>query len=382
MKLFDVYPLFKVAPVTGKGCYVYDENGQEYLDFYGGHAVISIGHSHPHFVKRIKEQLEKLVFYSNSVQNKLQVELAEKLGKLSGLEDYQLFLCNSGAEANENALKLASFKNGRTKIIAFHRGFHGRTSAAVNITDNEKIKAPLNKGFEALFFDLNDVEGVERALSQDDVCAVIIEGVQGIGGIYIPQPEFLRSLQTLCRKHGTALILDEVQSGYGRTGAFFAFQHAGIEPDLIPVAKGMGNGYPIGGVLIHPDYKASYGLLGTTFGGHHLACAAGLAVLEILEKENLIVHAKEMGQYLRSQLELIPGITEVRGQGLMIGLSFPMPVAELRKHLLYEEKVFTGSAKSADVMRLLPPLNVQKKEVDFFLEKLAKTVRQFSSVTI
>ncbi len=382
MKLFDVYPLFNVAPVRGKGCHVYDESGQEYLDFYGGHAVISIGHSHPHFVKRIKEQVEKLVFYSNSVQNNLQIELAEKLGKLSGLDGYQLFLCNSGAEANENALKLASFKNGRTKIVAFNRGFHGRTSAAVNITDNEKIKAPLNKGFEALFFDLNDLEGVEKVLKQEDVCAVIIEGVQGIGGIYIPQPEFLQSLQTLCRKHGTALILDEVQSGYGRTGAFFAFQHAGIEPDLIPVAKGMGNGYPIGGVLIHPDYKASYGLLGTTFGGHHLACAAGLAVLEVLDKENLLPHADQLGKYLKAQLELIPGITEVRGQGLMIGLSFPMPVAELRKHLLYEEKVFTGSAKSANVMRLLPPLNVQRKEVDCFLEKLAQAVRQFSSVTI
>ena len=351
MNLFDVYPLFNINPVRGKGSYVYDEEGQAYLDFYGGHAVISIGHSHPHFVKRITEQTEKLVFYSNSVQNKLQVELAKKLGQVSGMEDYQLFLCSSGAEANENALKLASFKNGRTKIIAFHRGFHGRTSAAVNITDNEKIKAPLNKGFEVILFEFDELEKIEKELQGEEVCAVVIEGVQGIGGIHVPKPTFLQELQRLCRQYGTALILDEVQSGYGRTGAFFAFQHAGIEPDLIPVAKGMGNGFPLGGVLIHPNYKASYGMLGTTFGGNHLACAAGLAVLEVMEKENLVRHAADLGEYFMSQLKLVPGVEEIRGKGLMIGLSFSEPVKPLREYLLYQEKVFTGSSSDPKVIR-------------------------------
>ncbi len=370
MKLFDVYPLFDVEPVSGRGCYVYDVADNEYLDLYGGHAVISIGHSHPHFVAHINQQLSKLAFYSNSVQNPLQQTLASLLGQLSGCEDYQLFLCNSGAEANENALKMASFQSGRTKIIAFNKAFHGRTSAAVNVTDYEKAKAPINKLFEVEFHELNTLEGIERSLSKGDVCAVIIEGIQGIGGIHLPKPAFLEDLQRLCRKHNTPLILDEIQSGYGRSGEFFAFQYANIEPDLITMAKGMGNGFPIGGVLLHPKFKAQYGLLGTTFGGNHLACAAGIAVLEVIENEDLVKHAGHLGCHLMAKLMEINTIKEVRGSGLMIGIEFDFPVADLRKQLLFEHKIFTGSSSDPNVIRLLPPLNISQAQVDHFVNHL------------
>ena len=377
MKLFDVYPLFDIHPIKGEGCYVYDEKGTKYLDLYGGHAVISIGHSHPHYVQKITTQLQNIGFYSNSVQNELQKELAQKLGERSNCKDYNLFLCNSGAEANENALKLASFQNGKTKIIAFKKGFHGRTSAAVNVTDKTAIQAPINKTFVAEYHELNHIESVEASLKQGDVCAVIIEGIQGIGGIEIPETEFLEELEILCKKYNAILILDEIQSGYGRSGHFFAFQKANISPDLITIAKGMGNGFPIGGVLIHPKFEAKYGLLGTTFGGNHLACAAGLAVLEVLEKENLIAHSKYLGDYFLQKLKTIEGIQEVRGSGLMIGLEFDFPIKELRKQLLFEEKIFTGSSSNPNVMRLLPPLNVTKEQVDYFIKKLIAVVKTF-----
>lgn len=371
MNLFNVYPLFDILPVRGEGCYVYDEKGQAYLDLYGGHAVISIGHGHPHYVERVKAQLEALPFYSNSVQNPLQEALAEKLGQLSGCEDFQLFLCNSGAEANENALKLASFRNGRSKVIAFRQGFHGRTSAAVRVTDNPAIQAVINHGFEVLWHELNDTEGVLQSLAKGDVCALIVEGIQGIGGIYVPEAAFLKAIQKACEENGTVLILDEVQSGYGRSGHFFAFQMAGIEPHLVTVAKGMGNGFPIGGVLIHPSFEAKYGMLGTTFGGSHLACAAGLAVLEVIEEEQLMKNAVDVGGYLKKELAKMPQVQEVRGEGLMLGVAFDFPVAELRKALLFEEHIFTGSASCPKTLRLLPPLSLSKAEADLFLEKLA-----------
>ena len=371
MKLFNVYPLFDIQPVRGEGCYVYDEKGQAYLDLYGGHAVISIGHGHPHYVERVKAQLEALPFYSNSVQNPLQEALAEKLGQLSGCEDYQLFLCNSGAEANENALKLASFRNGRSKVIAFRQGFHGRTSAAVRVTDNPSIQAVINHGFEVLWYELNDTEAVLNRLAKGDVCALIIEGIQGIGGIYMPKVEFLRAIQKACVEQDTVLILDEVQSGYGRSGHFFAFQLAGIHPHLITVAKGMGNGFPIGGVLIHPEFEAKYGMLGSTFGGSHLACAAGLAVLEVIESEQLMKNAATIGGYLKAELAKMEQVREVRGEGLMLGAEFDFPVAALRKALLFEEYVFTGSASCPKTLRLLPPLSLSRQEADLFLEKLA-----------
>ena len=344
MPLFDVYPLFDLEPVKGEGSYVYTASGEKYLDFYGGHAVISIGHSHPHFVQRLQEQAARLVFYSNSVQNPLQRALADKLEQCSGCEGYQLFLCNSVAEANENALKMASFHNERTKVIAFKGGFHGRTSAAVNATDNPRIKAPINKTYEVEFHAWNDIESVRNSLAREDVSALIIEGIQGIGGIYVPKPAFLEEVARLCRQYNTVLILDEIQSGYGRSGAFFAFQYSQIQPDLITMAKGMGNGFPIGGVLLHPRFEARYGLLGTTFGGNHLACAAGLAVLEVIEQENLMANARHWGEVLMKELTNITSIRQVRGKGLMIGLSFDFPIRELRKQLLFEQHVFTGSA--------------------------------------
>lgn len=379
MQLFNVYPLFDIEPVRGQGCYVYDADGKAYLDFYGGHAVISIGHSHPHYVEKVREQLGKLAFYSNSVQNPLQVALAEQLGRLSGCDDYQLFLCNSGAEANENALKMASFHNGRTKIVAFRKAFHGRTSAAVNATDSEKIKAPINRRFKVEFHEWNDLETVKASLEEEDVCAVIIEGIQGIGGIHVPDPAFLKEVEELCRKTNTVLILDEIQSGYGRSGRFFAFQYAGIKPDLITVAKGMGNGFPIGGVLIQPEFEASYGLLGTTFGGNHLACAAGTAVLDVIETENLIDNAARIGSYLIEELGKMPAVKSVRGQGLMIGASFDFPVAPLRKQLLFEEALFTGSSSDPNTLRLLPPLNIGQAEADLFLERLARVLAREES---
>ena len=369
MKLFDVYPLFDIEIVSGKGCYTYDSQGTEYLDLYGGHAVISIGHSHPYYVSRITEQAQKLVFYSNSVVNPLQQQLADKLGSLSGYDDYALFLINSGAEANENALKLASFHTGKKKVIAFAHSFHGRTSAAVKVTDNPRIVAPINDTFEVAFLPLNDMERVEREMAGGDVCAVIIEGIQGVGGIQIPDPQFLRDLREACTRHHVVLILDEVQSGYGRTGKFFAHQHAGIRPDLITVAKGMGNGFPIGGVFISPQFTPVYGMLGTTFGGNHLACTAACAVLDVMRDEHLIDNAARVGQYLIDRLREIPQIKEVRGKGLMIGLEFDHPVKELRQKLLFEQHVFTG-ASGTHVIRLLPPLSLSQEQADCFIGKL------------
>ncbi|MDM8267586.1 aminotransferase class III-fold pyridoxal phosphate-dependent enzyme [Barnesiella viscericola] len=369
MKLFDVYPLFDLEIVAGKGCYTYDTQGTEYLDLYGGHAVISIGHSHPCYVKRITEQAQKLVFYSNSVINSLQQQLADKLGALSGYDDYALFLINSGAEANENALKLASFHTGKKKVIAFAHSFHGRTSAAVKVTDNPRIVAPINDTFEVAFLPLNDMTRVEQEMAAGNVCAVIIEGIQGVGGIQVPDAQFLRDLREACTRHGVVLIVDEVQSGYGRTGKFFAHQHAGIRPDLITVAKGMGNGFPIGGVLISPEFTPVYGMLGTTFGGNHLACTAACAVLDVMRDEHLVDNAARVGQYLIDRLREIPQIKEVRGKGLMIGLEFDQPVKELRHKLLFEQHVFTG-ASGTNVIRLLPPLSLSQEQADCFIGKL------------
>ncbi|NLI71952.1 MAG: aminotransferase class III-fold pyridoxal phosphate-dependent enzyme [Bacteroidales bacterium] len=374
MKPFDVYSLFDIEIRRGKGCYTYDTQGVEYLDFYGGHAVISIGHSHPHYLKMMNEQMEKLVFYSNSVQNSLQVELADKLGKLSGYEDYALFLINSGAEANENALKIASFYTGRKKVIAFRKAFHGRTSAAVRVTDNPKIVAPINEDLEVKFVPFNNIEATKEALKNRDVCAVIIEGIQGVGGIQIPDDDFLRQLRAVCTETGTVLILDEIQSGYGRSGKFFAHQYADIRPDIITTAKGMGNGFPIGGVLISPIFQATHGMLGTTFGGNHLACTAGIAVLDIIKEENLIENAFEIGNYLLQRLKAIPDIKEVRGRGLMIGIEMEHPIRELRENLLFKQKVFTG-ASGSHIIRLLPPLTISKKEADLFLEKLTASLK-------
>lgn len=358
-----------VTPTKAQNCTVWDDKGNEYLDLYGGHAVISIGHSHPHYIKRISEQLNQIGFYSNSVQNPMQVELAEKLGKASGLDDYSLFLCNSGAEANENALKLASFHNGKSKVIAFKKAFHGRTSMAVAATDNPNIQACVNKGHEVVFLPLNDKDVVEKELSKGDVCAVIIEGIQGIAGIHIPNDDFLQYLEKACAQHNAVLILDEIQSGYGRSGSFFAFQDAGISPDLVTLAKGMGNGFPIGGVLISPKFEAKHGMLGTTFGGNYLACASALAVLEIMEDEKLVENSKKIGNYLISELSKISGIKEVRGKGLMIGIEFDEPVAPIRKALVDDKKIFTGVA-STNIIRLLPPLTMTKEMADRFLEAL------------
>ncbi len=368
MKPFDVYPLFDIEITKGRGCYTYDKNGVEYLDMYGGHAVISIGHSHPYYIQKMEEQMEKLVFYSNSVQNSLQVKLAEKLGKLSGYEDYSLFLINSGAEANENALKLASFHTGRKKVVAFSKSFHGRTSAAVRVTDNPNIVAPLNEGLDVEFLPLNDIQAVKEALKNKDVCAVIIEGIQGVGGIQVPETEFLKSLREVCTATGTILILDEIQSGYGRSGKFFAHQHAGIRPDMITTAKGMGNGFPIGGVLISPLFKPVYGMLGTTFGGNHLACSAAIAVLDVMKGEKLVENAATVGSYLIKKLNAFPQIKEIRGMGLMIGIEMNEPVKQLRNSLLFEQKVFTG-ASGTHVIRLLPPLNLSKQDADLFLSR-------------
>jgi len=376
VELFDVYPLYDLKPVRGEGAYVYDEQGNAYLDFYGGHAVISIGHSHPHYVQRITSQLSQLAFYSNSIHNDLQVGLARLLGELSGCETYRLFLCNSGAEANENALKVASFHTGHTRVIAFQKAFHGRTSAAVNITASPAIQAPLNHGFPVEFLPLNDTEALRQSLERGGVAAVIIEGIQGIGGIYVPSDEFLREARSLCDAYGAILILDEIQSGYGRSGSFFAFQSSGIEPDLITIAKGMGNGFPIAGVLIHSKFQAKHGMLGTTFGGAHLACAAGLAVLETIRDENLIENALKMGNWLLQELQTMPGIREVRGKGLMIGLEFDFPTAAMRKELLFKHQVFTGSASNPNVVRLLPALNIGPGEVELFLEKFSLILQQ------
>lgn len=368
MKLFDVYPLFDIEIVKGKGCKTYDNHGTEYLDLYGGHAVISVGHTHPHYVAMVTDQLNKLGFYSNSVVNNLQAELATKLGALSGYEDYTLFLINSGAEANENALKLASFHNGKKRVIAFEKAFHGRTSAAVRVTDNPKIIAPINEGIPVVYLPLNDIEAVKKEIAKGDVTAVIIEGIQGVGGIQMPTDSFLQQLSKLCTQNDVILILDEIQSGYGRSGKFFAHQYAGIKPDIITVAKGMGNGFPIGGVLISPKFKPVHGMLGTTFGGNHLACAAAIAVLDIIKDENLLDNVQKVGDYLISELKQIKGIKEVRGRGLMIGIEMEEPIKEARRKLLFEEKVFTGVA-GTHTIRLLPPLCLSMDEAKEFMHR-------------
>lgn len=368
MKLFDVYPLFDIEIVRGNGCYTYDSAGTEYLDLYGGHAVISVGHSHPHYVHAIKEQAAKLVFYSNSVVNSLQQRLADKLGRISGYDDYQLFLINSGAEANENALKLASFHTARRRIISFAKSFHGRTSLAVEVTDNPRIVSPVNNNGNVTFLPLGDIYAVRAELGKGDVSAVIIEGIQGVGGIQVPSNEFLQQLREECNKHGTVLILDEIQSGYGRSGRFFAHQWAGIRPDIITVAKGIANGFPMGAVLISPKFTPTYGMLGTTFGGNHLACAAAIAVLEIFEREGLVENARRVGDHLLGELAKIPQIKEVRGRGLMIGIEMDRPVKELRTRLLKEQHVFTG-VSGTNVIRLLPPLVLTVEQADEFLHR-------------
>ncbi len=374
MKLFDVYPLYDVEPINAYDSIVVDKNGIEYLDLYGGHAVISVGHGHPHYVKRVKEQIEKIGFYSNAVQNSLQSELADKLGKLSGYNEYQLFLCNSGAEANENALKLASFYTGKSRVVAFHNGFHGRTSAAVAATDNAKINSPLNKQQNVTFLPLNNLDLVDTELKKGDVCAVIIEPIQGVGGLDEGTTEFFRGLEKLCKESNVVLILDEVQAGFGRTGKFFAHQYHRITPDIISIAKGMGNGFPIGGIMIVPHIEPSYGMLGTTFGGNHLACVAALSVLEILEMENLIDNAKLTGDYFISEAIRLPGVKKVKGKGLMLGLEFDFEVSDLRKKLIYDEHIFTGGAMNKKLLRILPPLTIGKSEIDQFIKALQKVL--------
>ncbi len=372
MKLFDVYPLYDVTPVSAKGIVLQDNRGEEYLDFYGGHAVISIGHSHPHYIERLKDQLNKIGFYSNSVQNPLQVDLAAKLGKLSGCGEYQLFLCNSGAEANENALKMASFHTGKSRVITFNNSFHGRTSAAVAVTDNQEIVAPINKQQKATFLPFDDSEAFKKEIKKGDVCAVIIEAIQGVGGLDEPSTEFYRQIAKNCRENGVVLIADEVQSGFGRSGKFFAFQHHGIQPDIISMAKGMGNGFPVGGILIHRNIRASHGLLGTTFGGNHLACVATIAVLEVLEAESLIDNAQKMGTYFKEKAASIAQVKRVKGRGLMLGLEFDFEVADLRKRLIYNQHLFTGGAKDAHILRILPALNITKEHLDIFFDALKK----------
>jgi len=373
MKLFDVYPLFNITPTKAEGSWLWDEQGQKYLDLYGGHAVISIGHSHPHYIKRLTDQLNKIAFYSNSVQNKLQTTFAEKLGQISGYPDYQLFLCNSGAEANENALKLASFVTGRKKVIAFRKAFHGRTSGAVAATDNPKIVAPFNAGHDIVFVPMNDEAAFDRVLNHD-VSAVIIEGIQGVGGIQVPEDSFLQFIQSRCEINGSLLILDEIQSGYGRTGKFFAHQFAGIKPHLITTAKGMGNGFPIGGLLIHPDIKPWSGMLGTTFGGNYLASVAGLAVVEVMENEKLIDNATVVGTFLLEELAGIRAITDIRGRGLMIGFDLPEELKNVRSNLLFKHHIFTGEAKP-NTIRLLPSLALTIDEAKIFLTALKEELR-------
>ena len=377
MKLFDVYPLFDIAIDHGKGCKVWDEKGQEYLDLYGGHAVISIGHCHPHYIEVLTKQLGKLGFYSNSVQNPLQKELAERLGKASGYEDYQLFLINSGAEANENALKLASFYNGRTRVLSAEKAFHGRTSLAVEVTNNPKIIAPINNNGHVTYLPLNDLPAWEAELAKGDVCAVILECIQGVGGIKVVTEDFAKGLAAACKKYGAILICDEIQCGYGRSGKFFAHQWLGIKPDLISVAKGIGNGFPMAGLLISPEFVPVYGQLGTTFGGNHLACASALAVLDVMEEENLVENARIVGDYLIEKLKELqktePHIVDVRGKGLMIGIELDIPYKEIRTRLVKEQHCFTGCA-GTNVLRLLPPLCLTKADADDFIERLKKSM--------
>ena len=373
MKLYDVYPLFDINIVKGKGCHVWDDKGQEYLDLYGGHAVISIGHAHPHYVDMISKQVAELGFYSNSVINKLQQELADRLGELSGYDDYQFFLINSGAEANENALKLASFYNGRTRVLVQEKAFHGRTSLAVEATHNPKIIAPINANGHVTYLPMNNLSAWEAELAKGDVCAVMIECIQGVGGIRLVTSEFMQGLRALCDKYDTVLICDEIQCGYGRSGKFFAHQHTGIRPDVITVAKGIGNGFPMGGVLISPKFTPVYGQLGTTFGGNHLACAAAIAVLDVMKQEKLVDNAAKVGAFLMEELKKFPQIKEVRGQGLMIGMEFEEPIKDIRRNLLFEQKVFTG-VSGTNVIRLLPPLCLTMEEADVFLARFKKVL--------
>ncbi|MGL6125960.1 aspartate aminotransferase family protein [Chryseobacterium artocarpi] len=377
MNLFNVYPLFNINPVKAQGSFLWDDKGEKYLDFYGGHAVISIGHNHPHYQNKLKEQLEKISFYSNSVQNELQVELADKLGKLSGYEDYNLFLCNSGAEANENALKLASFHNGKNKVLYFSGSFHGRTSAAVSVTDNPKIVAPVNFSERFIKSEWNDIKQLEQTFEVhgNEISSVIIEGIQGVGGIMIPTEEFLFKIKELCEKYDAVLILDEVQSGYGRSGYFFAHQEFGVKADIITTAKGMGNGFPVGGVLINPKFKASNGLLGTTFGGNHLACVASIAVLDVMKDENLIENAQQMGEYIENEIKDLPHIKSIRRKGLMIGIELDRDCSEVRKSLLFDHHIFTGNSNDKSVLRILPALNIKKEETDLFINALKEVLK-------
>jgi acetylornithine/N-succinyldiaminopimelate aminotransferase len=376
MPLFNVYPLYDVTPVSAKGVFVYDENNSEYLDLYGGHAVISIGHGHPKYVEAITNQVAKLGFYSNAIQNPLQKQLADKIESLSGCKDYELFLCNSGAEANENALKLASFKTQKSRVIAFKNGFHGRTSAAVAATDNKNIIAPINAQQKVTILDLNDIGAVKTELEKGDVCAVIVEFIQGVGGLDQATADFFEQLDLLCKANNTLFIADEVQSGYGRSGKFFAFQYYKVTPDIISIAKGMGNGFPIGGILIHPDIEAKLGMLGTTFGGNHLACAAGLSVLNVIEEEKLMDNVKSISDYFIKIAKTIPQIKNIKGRGLMLGLEFNFEVSDLRKKLIYEYHIFTGGAANKQLLRILPPLNVKKEHIDQFFEALIAALEE------
>ena len=370
MSLFNVYPLYNVTPVKAKGLYVYDENNTEYLDLYGGHGVISLGHTHPKYVDSITDQINKLGFYSNAIQNPLQKELADKLVTISCCKDYELFLCNSGAEANENALKLASFKTGKKRVIAFKNGFHGRTSAAVAATDNKNIIAPINAQQEVTILDLNDIESVKTELEKGDVCAVIVEFIQGVGGLDEATADFFEQVDKLCKANNTCFIADEIQCGYGRSGKFFAFQNYNVIPDIISMAKGMGNGFPIGGILIHSNIEAKFGMLGTTFGGNHLACAAGLSVLNVIEEEKLINNVNQVSTYFIKIAEKIPQIKKIKGRGLMLGLEFDFKVGDLRKELIYDYHIFTGGAMNKKLLRILPPLTVKKEHINQFFEAL------------
>ncbi len=370
MKLFDVYPLYDVTPVKAKGAQVIDDKGIEYLDLYGGHAVMSIGHAHPHYVKRLKDQIDNIGFYSNAVQNPLQQQVADKLGTLSGCDTYELFFVSSGAEANENALKIASFATGKHKVVSFKSGFHGRTSATVAATDNPKIVAPLNAQHQVAILELGDTKALEETLKAGDCCAVIVEFIQGVGGLDIATADFYKKAATLCKTYDVKFIADEVQSGFGRSGDFFAFQVYGIEPDVITMAKGMGNGFPVGGILVHPSIASWHGMLGTTFGGNHLACAATLAVLEVLEKEQLITHAKTMEAYFRKKVAELDIPVTIKGRGLMLGLDLGFAVSELRKKLIYDHHIFTGGAMNKNVLRILPPLTIKEVQIDQFFTAL------------
>jgi len=374
MNVFNVYPLYNVTPVKAVGCHVWDDKNTKYLDLYGGHGVISVGHTHPEYVAKLKNQLDKIGFYSNYIQNPLQVELAEKLGKFSGCENYDLFLCNSGAEANENALKLASFKTGKKRVISFNNSFHGRTSAAVATTDNININAPLNLQQEVAFLPLNKIDLVEKEIKMGDVCAVIIEGIQGVGGLDEGTTTFFQSLEKTCKENKVILILDEIQSGYGRSGKFFAFQHHNIKPDIITVAKGMGNGFPIGGVLIADKIEAKFGMLGTTFGGNHLASVAAISVLDIFEKEELIKNTNLVSEYFLKKIKEIPQVKRVKGRGLMLGVEFDFEVAEIRKKLIFDHQIFTGGASNKNLLRILPPLSVTKNDIAEFIIALKKVL--------